>query len=324
MPQRLFSQQRFPLVSMPSSRGSRTDVPIDLAESSNIERLVEERGYRGQNVFLAYARNEEASYLSQADLIILGTIESENPRELDGLGIYTFFTLRIERCLKGACPTDMVEFGVWGGTAGERTRWISLAPRFTVGERAIVLLERSPSGREPPGLYALSEKHRYLVEDEIVTRKGLALAEFIEKVEEFVAARDLRSMFDAAEVVVRGTIRGTEQIEELETQRRIGAWEHRTDVVSLNVVEVLKIPEDAPADLEVFIPHLEAIRRFDRPRLAVDDEVLLFLVRRGDSGYRILGNASGVYERGTGASLEGEAIWAETISRARAIASARN
>jgi hypothetical protein len=83
-----------------------------------------------------------------SDLIVLAEVEQSAPEKAPGdLYIKTVATLKIDQVVKGALiEGDRIQVREWGGSlAGEQTH-LPGAPRYVVGERVMVFLERERKG----------------------------------------------------------------------------------------------------------------------------------------------------------------------------------
>ena len=83
-----------------------------------------------------------------SDLIVLAEVEQSSPEKAPGdLYIKTVATLKIDQVVKGALiEGDRIQVREWGGSlAGEQTH-LPGAPRYVVGERVMVFLERERHG----------------------------------------------------------------------------------------------------------------------------------------------------------------------------------
>lgn len=83
-----------------------------------------------------------------SDLIVLAEVEQSAPEKAPGdLYIKTVATLKIDQVVKGALiEGDRIQVREWGGSlAGEQTH-LPGAPRYVVGERVMVFLERERHG----------------------------------------------------------------------------------------------------------------------------------------------------------------------------------
>ena len=83
-----------------------------------------------------------------SDLIVLAEVEQSAPEKAPGdLYIKTVATLKIDQVVKGPLiEGDRIQVREWGGSlAGEQTH-LPGAPRYVVGERVMVFLERERHG----------------------------------------------------------------------------------------------------------------------------------------------------------------------------------
>ncbi|HSW36377.1 MAG TPA: matrixin family metalloprotease [Candidatus Limnocylindrales bacterium] len=89
---------------------------------------------------------------NEADSIVVGTIISTNSHwNTDRTGIYTTARVAVEEELKTDTTQAMVTIIVPGGEVGEITQWVSDAPVFEPGERAVLFLTKMPRARLPGG-----------------------------------------------------------------------------------------------------------------------------------------------------------------------------
>ena len=85
---------------------------------------------------------------SRADVIVAGeVVDLRASWNADRTDIFTTVILRVDHPLKGRASRE-VRFRVPGGTVGDDWVWVTHAPRFEFGERALVFL-RSRGGRLP-------------------------------------------------------------------------------------------------------------------------------------------------------------------------------
>jgi hypothetical protein len=88
----------------------------------------------------------DEAMVASADAIFIGTVISSTPRfDSDG-EIVSDVLFRVERALKGAVGESIL-VTVPGGIIGDRGRFVSGAPEYRPGERALVFLE---AGLDPP------------------------------------------------------------------------------------------------------------------------------------------------------------------------------
>lgn len=78
--------------------------------------------------------------VGRADVIVTGEVVGLEPSwNAERSDIFTTVVLRVERPLKGSASGD-VRFRIPGGAVGEDWVWVTHAPRFEIGERALVFL----------------------------------------------------------------------------------------------------------------------------------------------------------------------------------------
>lgn len=113
-----------------------------------------------------------------ADAVVIGTVVRQasawNPEHTR---ISTTVTLSVEESLKGAVGRSSLVVTAPGGTAEGITEWVSDAPVFVNGERAVVFLKSRPQNRFE--VYG-SIQGKYTIHDGMVN--GMPLAEFRERV----------------------------------------------------------------------------------------------------------------------------------------------
>ena len=86
--------------------------------------------------------------VSHSDTIVTGEVLDLKPSwNAERSEIFTTVILRVDRRLKGS-GGEVIRFSIPGGTVGDEWIWITHAPRFELGERALVFL-RSGGGRLP-------------------------------------------------------------------------------------------------------------------------------------------------------------------------------
>ena len=86
--------------------------------------------------------------VSGSDTIVAGEVLDLKPSwNAERSDIFTTVILRVDRRLKGS-GGEVIRFSIPGGTVGDEWIWVTHAPRFELGERALVFL-RSGGGRLP-------------------------------------------------------------------------------------------------------------------------------------------------------------------------------
>jgi len=136
----------------------------------------------------AIARPGLEDLVNQADLIVVGRIGSLSSQwNPEHTHIFTNVGVEVERVIKGAAGGEVV-IKAPGGTAEGITEWISDAPSFAVGERALLFLKS-----EGEGLHSLANRRwgKQIVEDETVLPMNLALSQVISNVGEILRKQGL-------------------------------------------------------------------------------------------------------------------------------------
>jgi len=117
-----------------------------------------------------------AELVSEADAIYRGRVTAVQARRVersDGQGnvIKTFVTFAIERVLKGTEQKEVtLEF--LGGTVGDESMMVSGMPKFSVGAREIVFVQKN--GVQFCPLVALMHGRYRVVKDETTAREHIA------------------------------------------------------------------------------------------------------------------------------------------------------
>jgi hypothetical protein len=114
--------------------------------------------------------------VNEADAIYRGQVTAIQARRVeraDGQGttIKTFVTLNIERVLKGT-PQKEVTLEFLGGTVGDETLEVSGMPKFNLGAREIVFVQKN--GVQFCPLVALMHGRYRVVRDEATAREHVA------------------------------------------------------------------------------------------------------------------------------------------------------
>ena len=103
--------------------------------------------------------------VSLSDVIVAGQVLDVRPSwNADRSDIFTTVIARVDRPLKGRAAGE-VRFRVPGGTVGDAWVWVTHAPRFEIGERALIFL-RSNGGRLPTVVGMEAGKRRLLTDDD--------------------------------------------------------------------------------------------------------------------------------------------------------------
>jgi hypothetical protein len=118
--------------------------------------------------------------VQDADLIILGTVESVESRWVAGK-IFSFATVSVSSTIKGELESGQGKVTVKfpGGKIGEIDMKVEDSPDYKPGEYTLVFLQKIPNQ-----LYYMtlgSSQGKYLIKDDIVVRENLPLNEFLEK-----------------------------------------------------------------------------------------------------------------------------------------------
>ena len=102
--------------------------------------------------------------VSRSDTIVAGEVLDLKPSwNAERSDIFTTVILRVDRRLKGS-GGDVIRFSIPGGAMGDEWIRVTHAPRFELGERALVFL-RSGGGRLPT-VVGMEAGKRHLAADE--------------------------------------------------------------------------------------------------------------------------------------------------------------
>ena len=102
--------------------------------------------------------------VGQADLIVTGEVVDLEPSwNAERSDISTTVVLRVDRPLKGGAGGE-VRFRIPGGTVADDWVWVTHAPRFEIGERALVFLRFSAP--RLPTVVGMEAGKRRVVADE--------------------------------------------------------------------------------------------------------------------------------------------------------------
>jgi hypothetical protein len=117
-----------------------------------------------------------AELVQEADAIYRGRVTAVQPRRVeraDGQGsvIKTFVTISVERALKGP-PQQEVTLEFLGGTLGEESMIVSGMPKFSVGAREFVFVQKN--GVQFCPLVALMHGRYRVVRDSATARDHVA------------------------------------------------------------------------------------------------------------------------------------------------------
>lgn len=105
-----------------------------------------------------------SALVGRSDMIVAGEVlDLRSSWTPDRSNIFTTVILRVDRQLKGG-GGDVVRFRIPGGTVGEDWVYVTHAPRFALGERALVFL-RSGGGRLPT-VVGMEAGKRHLAADD--------------------------------------------------------------------------------------------------------------------------------------------------------------
>jgi hypothetical protein len=89
----------------------------------------------------------------EAAAIVVGEVEKETSGwNAQQTTIYTYTTVKVERCIAGFCTEKML-LKHRGGTVGETTLYIPGMPRFSRGQKVLLFLRFDPEGQ--PGYHAV-------------------------------------------------------------------------------------------------------------------------------------------------------------------------
>ena len=126
--------------------------------------------------------------VNQADLIVVGRVDNLNSYwNPEHSHIFTNVGVSVERVVKGTPGGDVVVRAP-GGTAEGITEWLSEAPSFAVGERALLFLKS-----EDQGVHSLASLRwgKQMVEDDRVLPMNLAVSQVISSVDEILRKQGL-------------------------------------------------------------------------------------------------------------------------------------
>ena len=137
--------------------------------------------------FAIRARRTELERLSEAEMVVLGTVQSAVGYWREGT-IYTSATVLIDDCVSGGCPGDTLVLDFLGGTTpdGEGASYHPSGPpwagpyNFTLPEagKSYVLLVRRDD--ESDQLLGNLPRYGYEVLNGRVVRKGIPVGEFVD------------------------------------------------------------------------------------------------------------------------------------------------
>jgi hypothetical protein len=95
--------------------------------------------------------------LKDATDILVGQVVGQRSQKTDdGRMIFTYYTLRVDKAIKGDLGST-VEIMEYGGVVGDRATIVSDSPRYVDGRRYLVFASRDPKGRlrTAGGVYGL-------------------------------------------------------------------------------------------------------------------------------------------------------------------------
>jgi hypothetical protein len=95
---------------------------------------------------VVYLVPDDAVLAQRSSLIVIGTVESTEPR-IEPSTIITATRLRVEEMIGGGPPAASLEVVEEGGAIGSRAVMVSGLPRYWPGERVLLFLSKDPGGR---------------------------------------------------------------------------------------------------------------------------------------------------------------------------------
>lgn len=152
--------------------------PPDVPDAGVSELATEEMSFRRLQ-----SLEDERYRVITADVIIVGTVVSEEAYHVERGPVLTAFTLEVERVLKGTVGQSRIVTSIMGGTLGDRITALPGVDYPEVGQRYVFCLTHDNRWR--PGSYLGGSRiTRYHVVDGEVVRKGIMLEEFVERIKQ--------------------------------------------------------------------------------------------------------------------------------------------
>ena len=258
--------------------------PPDVEWSEGVERTATNGEQERADAVMSEAVDAECAMVFASDVAVLGRVarlEYYEPQR-DGVplrgDVRTAIVIDVERCLRGECEGTQVRTSVAGGVTGNSMISLVGVTPPEVGERYIFCLHKNPF--EPGGLRGGNRETSLLVEDDVVSRKGFPLAEFLAILERGVERRSPASLLNVCDAAVVGTV--TEYVFELRGPPGALVSSESRNFVRLQVERVAKGEMSEGRDLFLRLPPKVSARQ-DVVALEPGDRIVAFL-RKTEGG----------------------------------------
>jgi len=243
--------------------------------------ISETRGKASAEDWLDQMVERELARVRSSDVLIVGTVlRIEAYERTQQWDIWTRWTVRVERALKGTCGDSLVVFEACGGTVEERSVAISGDDRSDVlreGERYYLCLRCQNS--DPTTLLGGDDSHVYHIERGIVVRKGVSEDDFGDAISRLVADRDPRRVFASSDAVVQGFVASVDFSAKLPPDP--SAQQRGTNHLILDTEQAAKGPFSGGESLRIELPYAAGSAP-DTPSFSTGEEVVVFLTQAGD------------------------------------------
>ena len=217
----------------------------------------------------------------------------------------TVVDLSVEERMKGVCPDSIsfyaidlsqpIKVQLGGGPEHFREPL-----RYKEGEHVTVLLDWHEHPIDGRVLSSVTVYSKYLIDDEgIVVRKGIPASDFLPALRAVVEARSPRRLLEESDCVFLCEVESMCEI------YRIRDWDPlrrhsqlRNWMVTLSRDRYIKATVDATTRFTVDVGPYESLDGVDAPEFEMGEKVLVFVRRRADGFFEIVGGYDGKHRLG--------------------------
>ena len=123
--------------------------------------------------------------VADADLIILGTVDSVQSEQAEGK-IFSFATVSVNLKIKGEpeATQDKVVVRFPGGTVGDVGMKVEDSPDYEQGEEVLLFLQKIEN--QPGYRTAGSSQGKFLIKNHVVVKETISLDQFLEKIQSII------------------------------------------------------------------------------------------------------------------------------------------
>jgi hypothetical protein len=140
-----------------------------------------------QNAHGAMVKLSLDELVTQADLIVMGCVESVKSEMVEGK-IFSFATVSVTSKIKGEpeATQDQVVVRFPGGTLGDVAMKVEDSPDYKQGEEVLLFLKRIEN--QPGYSTAGSSQGKFLIKNHIVVKENIPLDQFLERIQSLISS----------------------------------------------------------------------------------------------------------------------------------------